>query len=79
MQCPADFPAVAAIAALSSLIGARAVIQPKARDDWQVVPNLWATVVGRPGVKKSPALSEALKPLHRLETAEQQRWRWCSR
>ena len=67
MQCPADFPAVAALVALSSLIGARAVIQPKARDDWQVVPNLWGAVVGRPGVKKSPALSEALKPLHRLQ------------
>ena len=70
MQCPADFPAVAALVALSSLIGARAVIQPKARDDWQVVPNLWGAVVGRPGVKKSPALSEALKPLHRLQAAE---------
>jgi putative DNA primase/helicase len=70
MQCPADFPAVAALVGLSSLIGARAVIQPKARDDWQVVPNLWGAVVGRPGVKKSPALSEALKPLHRLQATE---------
>ena len=41
MQCPPDFPAVGAVVALSSLIGARAVVQPKARDDWQVVPNLW--------------------------------------
>jgi len=68
MQCPADFPAVAALVAISSLIGARAVIQPKAHDDWQVVPNLWGAVVGRRGVKKSPALSEALKPLQRLQT-----------
>jgi putative DNA primase/helicase len=70
MQAPADFPAVAALVAISSLIGARAVIQPKARDDWQVVPNLWGAVIGRPGVKKSPALSEALKPLHRLQAVE---------
>ena len=41
MQCPPDFPAVAALVAISSLIGARAVIQPKARDDWQVVSNRW--------------------------------------
>ncbi len=74
MQCPADFPAVAALVALSGLIGARAVIQPKARDDWQVVPNLWGAVVGRPGVKKSPALSEALKPLNRLQAAEFELW-----
>ena len=68
MQCPADFPTVAALVAISSLIGARAVIQPKARDDWQVVPNLWGMAVGRPGVKKSPALAEALRPLNRLQT-----------
>jgi putative DNA primase/helicase len=72
MQCPADFPAVAAMVALSSLIGARAVIQPKTRDDWQVVPNLWGAAIGRTGVKKSPALNEALKPLHHLEAAELQ-------
>lgn len=74
MQCPADFPSVAALVGLSSLIGARAVVQPKARDDWRVVPNLWGVVVGRPGVKKSPALSEVLKPLSRLQTEEHERW-----
>jgi len=75
MQCPADFPAVAALVALSSLIGARAVIQPKARDDWQVVPNLWGAIVGRPGVKKSLALGEALKPLNRLQADEFELWK----
>ncbi len=74
MQCPPDFPAVAALVALSSLIGARAVVQPKARDDWQVVPNLWGAGVGRAGVKKSPAFNEALKPLQRLQAAEIELW-----
>jgi putative DNA primase/helicase len=74
MQCPPDFPAVAALGAVSSLIGARAVIQPKARDDWQVVPNLWGAVIGRPGVKKSPALSEVLRPLSRLQANEHEKW-----
>jgi hypothetical protein len=74
MQCPPDFPAVASMVALSSLIGARAVIQPKEKDDWQVVPNLWGAVVGRPGVKKSPALNEALKPLRQLEADEIKKW-----
>lgn len=72
MQCPPDFAAVGALAALSSLIGARAVVAPKARDDWRVVPNLWGLIVGRPGVMKSPALSEVLKPLHRLESNERE-------
>lgn len=74
MQCPPDFPAVGAIAALSSLIGARQVIQPKAFVDWHVVPNLWALIVGRPGVMKSPALGEVMKPLNRLEATEREVW-----
>lgn len=74
MQCPQDFPAVGALVAISSLIGARAVVAPKERDAWRVVPNLWGLVVGRPGVMKSPALSEALNPLTRLEATERERW-----
>lgn len=74
MQCPPDFPAVGAITAISSLIGARAVVQPKAKDDWQVVPNLWGLIIGSPGVMKSPALSESLRPLHRLEADAREAW-----
>lgn len=70
MQCPIDFPAVSAIVAISSLIGARAVIQPKAKDDWKVTPNLWGCIVGRPGIKKSPALNESTAPLKQLEREE---------
>jgi hypothetical protein len=74
MQCPADFPAVTVLVAISSLIGARAVVQPKALDNWRVVPNLWGVIVGRPGVKKSPALGEALKPLEKLQDNEFDVW-----
>ena len=74
MQCPPDFPAVGAVVALSSLVGARVVVQPKAKDDWHVVPNLWGLIVGRPGVMKSPALAEVLKPLHRLQNTEFGLW-----
>jgi len=73
MQCPPDFVAVGAMVGLSSLVGARAVIQPKERDPWQVVPNLWGLVVGRPGVKKSPALGEVLKPIYKLAATEAER------
>ena len=67
MQCPPDFPAVGAMVALSSVIGRKACIQPKRQDDWKVTPNLWGCIVGRPGFMKSPALSEALRPLDHLE------------
>jgi putative DNA primase/helicase len=58
--------AAPAIAALSSVIGRTVGIYPKQHDDWLCVPNLWGVVIGRPGVLKSPALAEALKPLRRL-------------
>lgn len=74
MQCPPDFTAVGAVVALSSVIGARAVAKPKAHDDWAVVPNLWGAIVGRPGVMKSPALSEVMKMLTRLESTERENW-----
>ncbi|MEF8753333.1 MAG: YfjI family protein [Accumulibacter sp.] len=66
MQCPIDFPAVGAMVALSSVVGRKACIRPKRHDDWQVTPNLWGVIVGRPGVMKSPALAEVLRPLDRL-------------
>jgi putative DNA primase/helicase len=69
MQCPPDFPAVATMVGLSSVIGRKACIRPKRHDDWTVAPNLWGVIVGRPGVMKSPALSESLKPLDRLAAA----------
>ena len=68
MQCPPDFTAAAVIVALGSVIGRRCGIRPKRHDDWAVVPNLWGAVIGRPGVLKSPAIEEALRPLHRLES-----------
>jgi putative DNA primase/helicase len=56
--------------ALGAVIGRRVGIAPKRRDDWLVVPNIWGGVVGRPGVMKTPALSEAMRPLRRLEAEE---------
>jgi putative DNA primase/helicase len=67
VQCPIDFPAVAVMIAVSALVGRKLGIRPKRHDDWMVVPNLWGAVIGRPGVMKTPAIQEPLKPLKRLE------------
>ncbi|MBA2883090.1 hypothetical protein HNR65_003447 [Desulfosalsimonas propionicica] len=66
MQCPPDFIAAGIMAALAGLIGRKVAVRPQARTDWTVVCNLWALVVGRPGVLKSPALEQALAPVKRL-------------
>lgn len=67
LQCPADYVGVAAITALGSVIGRRVGIKPQEKTDWIEVANLWGFFIGRPGMLKSPAMMEALKPLHFLE------------
>jgi putative DNA primase/helicase len=67
MQCPPDYPAVGGMEGVATTVGRRVGIRPKRLDDWQVVANLWGGVVGPPGVLKTPALQEALRPLSRLE------------
>ena len=70
MQCPFEFLAVGAMVAAGSVVGNRIGVQPKRLDTgWVEVPNLWGAVVGRPGVMKTPALSEVLAPLKKLEVA----------
>jgi len=32
------------------------------------IPNIWGAFIGRPGLLKSPAMGQALKPIHRLES-----------
>ena len=67
MQCPTDFVGIAAMTALGTVIGTSVCIHPYQKDDWSEVANLWSCIIGRPGVLKSPAVQEALKPLDRLE------------
>lgn len=67
MQCPTDFVAIPSLVGLGSVLGRKIGIRPMQRTDWIEVPNLWGCIVGRPGTMKSPAMGEALKPLHRLD------------
>jgi hypothetical protein len=67
MQCPADMVAATAMTAAGAVIGRKVGVRPEANTDWTEYPNLWGCVIGRPGVMKSPAMSEALKPLQRLQ------------
>ena len=67
MQCPVEYPAIAALTALGAVIGNLVVVKPKARAGWIEVPNLWGAVVGDPGVMKSPAVSEALRFIKEIE------------
>jgi Protein of unknown function (DUF3987) len=67
LQCPPDYVAVAAMTALGAVIGRRIAIKPQMKTDWSETSNLWGVFIGSPGMLKSPAMNEALKPIHRLE------------
>ncbi len=71
---PLEFVACPAVVALSAVVGRGLGIHPKRRDDWLVVPNLWGGIVGRPGLMKSAAISEATRPLSRLAADAHERY-----
>jgi hypothetical protein len=67
MHCPPDFVAVPMLVAAASLVARHLRIAPQRHTDWFESGNLWALIVGRPGWMKSPAMSQALAPMDRLE------------
>ena len=73
-QCPPDFVAVALIVGISAVVGRKFTIHPKQRDDWEVVPNQWGCIIGRPSAMKSPALKQALRPLYAIESREREKY-----
>jgi hypothetical protein len=73
-QAPPDFAAVAALCGLASLVGSTVRVRPKQHDDWEVVPNLWGAIIGRPSAMKSPAMRSALAPVYALQDSLKREW-----
>jgi putative DNA primase/helicase len=67
LQCPPDYPAITAMTALGAILGRKIAIKPQMKTDWIEFPNIWGAFIGPPGMLKSPAMNEALGPIHRLE------------
>jgi len=74
MQAPPDFAGVAVMAALGSLIGRKVAVRPKLKDCWAVIANLWALLIGLPGVMKSPTQNAMLQPLKLLAVAAREKF-----
>lgn len=73
-QAPPDFAAVTALCGLAAVIGNRIRVRPKQNDDWEVVPNLWGAIIGRPSAMKSPAMQAALAPIYAIEEELRDKW-----
>jgi hypothetical protein len=63
-----DFVAAPLLVAAGTVLGRKVAIRPKARDDWEVVPNLWGANIGQPSSGKTPGQKAGLKPLEHLNT-----------
>ena len=67
MNVPLEMVAIPQIIAAGSLIGRKLGIRPKQYDDWTEYANLWGVIIGRPALKKTPALRSGLKPFRYVE------------
>lgn len=67
MSTAPDYGFAATLVMLSAIVGRSVGIRPKREDSWTVSPNLWGAVIGSASVKKTPAIQDAFRPLHRLE------------
>src|ERR1700738_1856336 len=74
LQCPPDYIGVSVMAGAGALIGRKVLVRPHLEDDWAVVPNQWALCIGRPGVMKSPAMDEALRPIKQLTAVAEEKF-----
>lgn len=74
MQCPPDYPAVAALVCLAAVVGRQLGIRPKQKDDWTVIPNLWGAVIGRPSLLKTPAIQEPMRMIESLEASSREQY-----
>ncbi len=74
MDVPLEYVAGASLVTASSLIGRRAAIRPKEKDEWEEFGNLWGMLIAAPGEMKTPATAQALFPIKELERSERKKW-----
>ncbi|MFP4350779.1 MAG: DUF3987 domain-containing protein [Desulfococcaceae bacterium] len=67
IQCRVDYPAVAAIIALTGSIGNTVRIRPKSRDNWEERPCLWGMAIGDPSENKSTPVRSVMSALKEIE------------
>lgn len=62
-----DFAGIAAMVSAGAMIGSKMAIRPQAHTPWAEPFNLFGCVIGSPSALKTPAISEVLQPLRRIE------------
>ena len=78
-QSPPDFAAVASLCGIAAVVGNDLRIKPKSLDDWEVTPNIWGVMIGRPSAMKSPAMRSALAPVFAMQDRLRKDWEIAKR
>lgn len=74
LSVPIEYVLIPLVVSLGSVIGTKLTIYPKKYDNWEVAPNFFGAIVGNPSSKKSPSLSEGLKPITHLVALAKERY-----
>lgn len=64
---PVDWTAHTLLVAAGSILSGRIRVRPLATANWEDAPVLWIGLVGNPSSRKTPAMTNALRPLVELE------------
>lgn len=76
MQTHVEFAAVGLIASVATAAGSYCRVQPKRHDtSFQPAASVYAAVVADSGTRKTPALNDALRPIHRLQNESVKQYR----
>ena len=67
MQNPPEFTAIAALAALGTILGSRFGIRARKNDEWTVYANVFALAIGESGIMKSDPMEKMLGPVYRAD------------
>lgn len=67
LSAPHAYVLASTLCVIGAAIGCRCGIRPKLHDSWLVTPNVWACMVGEASSMKSPAMSQPLSLLSRVE------------
>ena len=74
LSVPIEYVAIPLIVSFGSVIGTKLSIYPKMYDNWEIVPNFYGGIVGNPSSKKTPSLTDGLKPIGYLEALAEDKY-----
>ncbi len=67
LAIPPDFAGIASMVSAGAMIGSKLAIRPQEHTTWAETFNLWGAIIGNPSALKTPAISEVLQPIRRME------------